>query len=67
MAMFNQDDAWAIAEKLEAKIESGRAHELAVFRYQGKRIADFGIRRASREKGHDYIPKELWFFRVSRG
>ena len=60
MAMFNQDDAWAIAEKLEAKIESGRAHELAVFRYQGKRIADFGIRRASQEKGHDYIPKELF-------
>ena len=58
--MFTQDDAQAIAEKLHADITPGRDHALAVFRYQGKYIAQFGIRRASREKGHDYIPKQIF-------
>jgi len=57
--MLTQEDARAIARKLKAVIESGRNHDLAIFRYEGQRIAQFGIRRGSKEKGHDYIPRQL--------
>jgi hypothetical protein len=59
--VFTQDDARKIAKKLGAKIEQGkRRHDLAVFWYQGKRIAQFGIRRASKEVGHGHLPDELF-------
>lgn len=57
--MLTQDDARRIADKLEAEIQPRRRHDLAVFRYKGKVVAQFGIRRASKAVGHDYIPKEL--------
>jgi hypothetical protein len=47
-------DAIAIAKKLKAKIESTSAkHELAVLWVNGKRVGQFGIRRSSKEVGHD--------------
>lgn len=57
--MFTQDDAREIAKKLKAAIEPGRRHDIAIFRYEGQRIAQFGIRRGSKEQGHDYIPRQL--------
>ncbi len=57
--LFTQDDARRIAKKLGAKIEH-RRHDLAVFSYEGKRIAQFGIRRASKEVGHGHLPEELF-------
>jgi hypothetical protein len=56
---FTQEDARAIARKIDAVIEPGRRHDIAVFRHEGKRIAQFGIRRGSKEQGHDYIPRQL--------
>ncbi len=58
--MFTQDDAWKIAKKLKAKIEPGRKHELAVFWHDGKRITQYGIRRGSKNEGHDYLPSQLF-------
>ena len=58
--MLTQDDAWKIARKLKAEVKAGRRHELAIFRYQGSYIAQFGISRGSRNQPHDYIPKQLF-------
>lgn len=57
--MFTQRDAVAIAQKLGAEIVRGREHDLAIFRYGGRWIGQFGIRRASKGVGHDYIPMQL--------
>jgi hypothetical protein len=58
--MLTQGDARAIAAKLKAEIKTGRNHDIAVFRYDGKYIAQFGIQRASKDKPHDYIPRQLF-------
>ena len=58
--MLTQADAREIARKLGAEIQPGRQHDQAVFRHKGKYITRFGIRRASRDVGHDYIPKQLY-------
>ena len=57
--MLTQDGARRIAAKLNAEMQSGRKHDLAVFRYKGKVVAQFGIRRASKAAGHGYIPRQL--------
>lgn len=57
--MFTQRDAEAIAKKLECSFLEGRAHRYAEVLENGKLVARFGIRRASHEKGHGHIPKEL--------
>ena len=36
-----------------------RQYSPFIFRYEGQRIAQFGIRRGSKEQGHDYIPLQL--------
>jgi hypothetical protein len=56
---FTQSDAYAIAKKLTAEIKSGRRHDLVIVRYQGTYIAQYGITRGSKEKGHDYISRQL--------
>ena len=58
--MLTQRDARKIADKLKADIETGRQHDIAVFRYDGKRITQFGIRRSSKEVSHNYIPNQLF-------
>ena len=58
--MLTQDDAVEIAKKLQAEIRPGRKHDLAIFRHEGKYIAQFGIQRASKDKSHDYIPRQLF-------
>lgn len=56
---FTRQDGDDIAKKLSASIEKGRRHEIVVVSYKGMRICQFGLRRGSRELGHDYIPKQL--------
>ena len=57
--MFTQRGAVAIAQKLGAEIVRGRGHDLAIFRCGRRWIGQFGIRRAPKEVGHDYIPMQL--------
>jgi hypothetical protein len=55
--MLNKDHAQKIAKKLKARIHHGSAHDIAVVEYEGKHVADFGIRRGSRrDQGHGHIP-----------
>jgi hypothetical protein len=57
---LTQEDAVAIAKKLKAEIKPGRKHDIVVFRHEGKYIAQFGIQRASKDKPHDYVPRQLF-------
>jgi hypothetical protein len=58
--MLTKDDAEAIAKKLRASFQEGSKHQLAIIEYEGKRIAQFGIRRGSRrDQGHDHIPGSI--------
>lgn len=58
--MLNKDDAQKIAKKLKARIHPGSAHDIAVVEYEGKHVADFGIRRGSRrDQGHGHIPCDI--------
>ena len=57
--MFTQRGAVAIAQKLGAEIVRGRGHDLAIFLCGRRWIGQFGIRRASKEVGHDYISMQL--------
>src|SRR2546425_423892 len=55
--MLTKAHALDIAKKLRADIRSKSAHDLAVIVHNGKRIAQFGIRRGSnRNQGHNHIP-----------
>jgi hypothetical protein len=57
--VLTKDDAEAIAKKLRASLKDGAKHQLAI-EYEGKRIAQFGIRRGSRrDQGHDHIPSSI--------
>lgn len=58
--MLTQQGAREIADKIKAKIEPRRNHDIAVFRYEGKRITQFGIRRSSKGVPHNYIPNQLF-------
>ena len=61
MGKLTQKDALAIAKKLRATIDiKGKAHDIATIWHEGKFIASYGIRRASREKGHGHIPGALF-------
>ena len=56
--MLTKDDAEKIAVKLKGDRHSGSKHELVRLVYEGKLIAQFGIRRGSRkDQGHDFIPR----------
>ena len=56
---LTQHDARAIATKLKAEIQKNRKHDQAIVRYDGRIVARYGIRRASQEVGHGYIPGQL--------
>ena len=61
MGKLTQTDASAIASKLQATInKKGKAHDIATIWHDGKFIASYGIRRASRDKGHGHIPGALF-------
>jgi hypothetical protein len=55
--MLTKDHALLIAKKLKADVRPKSAHDLAVISHEGKRIAQFGIRRGSnKNQGHNHIP-----------
>ena len=61
MGKLTQKDALAIASKLKASIDRRhKAHDVASVFHDGKLITLFGIRRASKEKGHGHIPGALF-------
>jgi hypothetical protein len=58
---FTQTDCRRIARKLGARILTGRrAHDRVEVIHDGKLVAHFGIRRASREVGHGHLPGDLF-------
>jgi hypothetical protein len=58
--VFTQKHALAIAKKLECSMKEGKAHTYArLFDSRGLLITSFGIRRASKERGHGHLPSEL--------
>jgi hypothetical protein len=58
--MLTKEHAEAIAAKFKAKIKPGSAHDVAIVEHNGKRVAQFGIRRGSnKDQGHDHIPTNL--------
>jgi hypothetical protein len=58
--MLTKDHAETIARKLKARMHAGSKHEIAVIEYEGKVVAQFGIRRGSRkDQGHDFIPGRI--------
>jgi hypothetical protein len=59
--MITKDHAAKIAVKLHATFRQGGNHDIAVIEYEGKRIAQFGIRRGSRrDAGHDHVPASIY-------
>ena len=59
--MITKDPAAKIAAKLHATFRQGASHDIAIIEYEGKRIAQFGIRRGSRrDAGHDHIPASIY-------
>jgi len=58
--MLTKDHALLIAKKLDAEIRTKSAHDIAVIKHKGKRIAQFGIRRGSnRNQSHNHIPNSV--------
>jgi hypothetical protein len=58
--MITKDHAAKIAARLRATIWPGGIHDIAVIEFEGKRIAQFRIRRGSRrDAGHDHIPASI--------
>lgn len=59
--MITKDHAARIAAKLRATVRQGGNHDIAVIEYEGRRVAQFGIRRGSRrDAGHDHIPASIY-------
>ena len=57
--MLTQDDAEAIADELGCTSDEGRSHKYYELFVGDKLVTRFGVRRASREKGHGHLPREL--------
>ena len=50
-----------IAGKLEAVIETGAKHDLAKIYYNDRKVAQYGIQRASKKDApHTYIPGQIY-------
>ena len=48
-----------IARKLNAETKRGSKHLRVNIRCKGKLVATYGISHSSRDKGHNYIPRQL--------
>jgi len=59
MAQFTQKHAELIARKLDCLIREGKRHTRAALFHNGVLLPSFGIRRGSKQTGHDYLPREL--------
>lgn len=59
---ITKTDAQDIARKLEAKIQTGGAHNIAAIWVDDVLVAKFGIRHGSRrDQSHQHIPKDIHF------
>jgi hypothetical protein len=59
--MITKDHAVKIAAKLHATFRPGGNHDIDIIEHEGKRIAQFGIRRGSRrDAGHDHVPASIY-------
>ncbi len=58
--MFTREHGVAIAKKLKADIQKDGKHEQVIVRYGDSIVARYGLRRASRAVGHDFIPRQLY-------
>ena len=57
---LTQRHARRIARKLGAEITADARHDIAIIRDKnGIILGKYGIRRASKELGHDYIPGQI--------
>lgn len=57
---FTKKDAKKIAKKLGATIDKKRtAHDRAIVCFEGRKVAEFGIRRGTGDVPHHYLPDEL--------
>ena len=64
MKHFTKEHAQTIAKKLACSLREDRAHTTAEV-FEGETlVARFGIRRGSRELGHDHLPSELHLRRM---
>ena len=59
MKPLTRKDALKIANKLGAKIENGAKHDKVNVVDRGKPVAKYGIMRASQEKDHRHIHRQL--------
>lgn len=57
--MITQRNAHTIAHKLGAEIKNGRKHDIVIVRHDGQTVAQYGISRASNEKNHKHVPRQL--------
>jgi hypothetical protein len=57
--LFTQEDAEAIADKLDCTPYEGRSHKYFRLFVDDMLITKFGVRRASKEKGHGHLPRDL--------
>lgn len=57
--MFTQDDAEAIAKKLHCTPDERKGHKYYELFVHGRLVTSFGVRRASKEKGHGHLPHAL--------
>jgi hypothetical protein len=56
---ITREHAQKIADKLDCRLSEGKAHTTAEV-WEGEiLVARFGIRRGSKELGHDHLPSEL--------
>lgn len=62
--MLTQNDATRIAKKLDAEFRPGRKHTIASISFDGKYVGSFGIRHASKDVGHTYIPRQLFITQI---
>lgn len=59
MSGFTKDDAEDIAKKLGCTSDERRGHKYYELFVEGRLITRYGVRRASKEKGHGHLPHEL--------
>lgn len=60
--IITKELATSIARVLGAEVRStGKGHDIALIRHEGRVVATFGIRRGSgRDAGHDHVPLQIF-------
>lgn len=63
MPHIDRDDAIKIANKLDASISERSKHTIAKLSHDGRIVAQFGIQRGTKNRGHSYIPGQIFVSR----